>query len=156
MELLTSVDAKVVRRLMEQGRITWAELAAELGVTPPAAADRVRRLEQRGIIKGYAALVDPETVGCHLTAFVSVALEKPRYRKPFLQLIHRMPEVMECHHVAGEDDYLVKVRCRDTRNLDDNVISRLKSLDGVARTRTTIILSTEKEGVHLPIRVDEG
>ncbi len=156
MEPLTPLDRKTVRLLMERGRMTWAELAAELGVTPPAAADRVRRLESRQVIRSYAALINPETVGCGLAAFVAVTLEKPRHRKPFLQLLTRIPEVMECHHVAGEDDYLLKVRCRDTRDLDQNIISRLKSLDGVARTRTTIVLSTEKETASVALGDDRN
>ncbi|HEX5699004.1 MAG TPA: winged helix-turn-helix transcriptional regulator, partial [Rubrobacter sp.] len=77
-------DLQTLRRLMRDGRITWAELAQLLGLSAPAAADRVRRLEERGVIRGYEALVDPEAVGLGVTAFVAVTLERPEHRAGFL------------------------------------------------------------------------
>src|SRR6185295_12561366 len=100
MDSLSTFDYKVIRLLSERGRMTWAELAAQLGVTPPAAAERVRKLEERGIIKGYAALIDADAVGCRLTAFIAVTLDQPKDRKTFFKLIHHLPEILECHHVA--------------------------------------------------------
>jgi Lrp/AsnC family leucine-responsive transcriptional regulator len=137
---------------MAQGRRTWADLAADLGLSAPAAADRVRRLEERGVIRGYAALVDPAAVGCDLTAFVAVTLERPADRAAFLALVAGLPEVQECHHTAGDDDYLLKVRCAHTRDLDRVLSLELKSLPGVVRTRTTIVLSTLKETPVLPVK----
>src|SRR5260221_4874469 len=107
---MDDLDYKGIRYLMEQGRSTWAELAGILGLSAPAAADRVRRLEESGVIKGYAAIIDPEAVGCGLTAFVATNLERSEYRTAFLKGIQALPEIQECHHVAGEDDYLLKVR----------------------------------------------
>lgn len=143
--MLTSLDQKAVELLAEQGRATWADLADHLGVSPPAAADRVRKLEERGVIRGYAALVDAEQVGYGLTAFVAVTLEKPKYRDTFIAKVHETAEILECHHVAGDDDFLLKVKCRGTKHLDDLLTYVLKSIPGVARTRTTIVLSTAKE-----------
>jgi Lrp/AsnC family leucine-responsive transcriptional regulator len=137
---------------MTHGRATWAELAELLGLSAPATADRVRRLEERGVIRGYAALVSPEAVGLCLTAFVAVSLDRPKDRRAFLAKVADLPEVQECHHVAGEDDYLLKVRCSGTRDLDRVVSDELKELPGVVRTRTTIVLSTEKETSALPIK----
>src|SRR6187551_3352489 len=98
---MDNLDYKAIAELMAQGRRTWADLAADLGLSAPAAADRVRRLEERGVIRGYAALVDPAAVGCELTAFVAVTLARPADRAPFLALVARLPEVQECHHTAG-------------------------------------------------------
>ncbi len=125
--------------------MTWAELASCLGLSSPAAAERIHRLEEQGVIKGFTALVDHEAVGCGLTAFVAVVLERPEHRSPFLQKIVEMQEVQECHHVAGEDDYWLKVRCKGTRDLERLVSDTIKSMPGVARTRTTIVMSTPKE-----------
>ncbi|MBD2104717.1 Lrp/AsnC family transcriptional regulator [Leptolyngbya sp. FACHB-261] len=149
--LLETIDLKAIRQLMTQGRTTWAELAGVLGLSAPAAADRVRRLEERGVIRGYAALIQPEAVGYDLTAFVAVTLERPEHRAAFLQLIQNLPEVQECHHIAGDDDYLLKVRCLNTRDLERLVSDQLKGLSGIVRTRTTIVLSTLKETPALPL-----
>lgn len=142
---MDTIDFKVISELMMNGRMTWAELASCLGLSSPATAERVHRLEEQGVIKGFTALVEPEAVGCGLTAFVAVTLERPEHRNPFLQRMTEMREVQECHHVAGEDDYLLKVRCRGTRDLERVVSDGIKTMPGVARTRTTIVMTTQKE-----------
>ncbi|MDJ0708124.1 MAG: Lrp/AsnC family transcriptional regulator [Leptolyngbyaceae cyanobacterium MO_188.B28] len=149
---LDTLDLKIVRRLMHQGRMTWSDLANSLGLSAPAAADRVRRLEERGVIQGYSALIEPNSLGYNLTAFVSVSLERPEHRDAFLQKIGSLAEIQECHHVTGEDDYLLKVRCRGTQDLERLISEELKSLPGLLRTRTAIALSTVKETPALPIR----
>ncbi len=102
------------------------------------------------MITGYSALVNPEAVGYPLTAFVAVQLEHPRHRRRFLQRIGALREVVECHHITGEDDYLLKVRCRGSLDLDRLLTMGLKSLPGVARTRTPIVLATSKESMAVP------
>jgi len=149
---INSIDYKVLQNLMAQGRITWSELAGILELSAPATAERVRRLEERKIIKGYTALIDPEAVGCELTAFIAVTLERPEHRATFLQRVQELAEIQECHHVTGEDDYLLKVRCRNTRGLEQLVSENLKGLPGILRTRTTIVLSTTKETPVLPLQ----
>ena len=148
---MRSFDVKALKLLMRNGRASWAELGHLLGLSAPSAADRVRKLEQRGVIRGYAALVDPASVGYPLTAYVSVSLASHRNRAAFLRAISKMDQVVECHHVAGDDDYLLKVRCRGTQDLDHLLATQLKDKLRVARTRTTIVLSTAKESVRVPI-----
>ena len=89
-----------------------------------------------------------------ITAFIAVTLERPEHRDPFLQRILELPEVQECHHIAGDDDYLLKVRCRSTRNLEQIISEKIKSLQGIVRTRTTIVLSTAKETPGLPLSTE--
>ncbi|MGF1498758.1 MAG: Lrp/AsnC family transcriptional regulator [Elainellaceae cyanobacterium] len=149
---LNETDLKVIHHLMVQGRITWSELAGLLELSAPATADRVRRLEERQVITGYAALVNPEFVGCSLAAFIAVTLDRPKHRDAFLKKVQLMPEVQECHHVTGDDDYFLKVRCRDTQDLERLISDELKSMTGVLKTRTTIVLSTAKETPMLPIK----
>src|SRR6516162_114300 len=98
---MDTTDVKALQALQAAGRESWAALGETLGMTGPAAAERVRRLEERGVIRGYAAVVDPGSVGAGLGAFVSVTLERPRDRAKFLALVASLPEVQECHHVAG-------------------------------------------------------
>jgi len=150
-ELVSETTQILLQALMSDGRVTWAELAHRVGLTPPAVAERVRHLEEAGTIRGYAALVDPVAVGCGLTAFVSVTLDRPVHRAGFLQWVAAMDEVQECHHVAGEHDYLLKVRCRDAGDLDRVIGDEMKSVPGVARTYTAVVLSTLKETPVLPM-----
>ena len=152
---MDALDKKAVKLLMRNGRATWAELGQLLGLSAPSAADRVRKLEERGIIRGYAALVDPASAGYPLTAFVSVSLASHRNRAAFLRAIEKLEQVAECHHTTGDDDYLLKVRCRGTLDLDQLLAKELKEKLGVARTRTTIVLSTAKESVRVPIEKEE-
>ena len=151
---MDAIDIAILRRLMERARTTWAELGSLLGLSAPAAADRVRKLEEAGVIRGYAALVDPDAAGCGLGAFVSVTLERADDRGAFLDLVRTQPEVLECCHIAGAEDYVLKIRCADTRALERLISDRIKSVPGV-RTRTGVILSTVKETQVLPVRVPE-
>ena len=153
--MINSIDSKIMARLMIQARTSWAELGALLGLSAPAAADRVRRLEEKGVIRGYHADIDPAAAGCELGAFIAVSLAHPDGRADFLAFIQRLPEIQECHHVAGEDDYLLKVRCQNTRALERLISDELKTSAGVLRTRTTIILSTAKETCILPLPDEE-
>ena len=148
---MDALDSKILAALMGDGRMTWAELALALDLSAPAAAERVRRLVERGAIRGFTALVDAQAAGCPLLAFVAVTLRRPQDRPAFLALVESLDEVQECHHVAGDDDYVLKVRCRDTAHLEVLVTDRLKGLRGVTRTRTSIALATLKETTRLPL-----
>jgi len=150
---MDNFDYKIIRRLMEQGRTTWAELGGILGLTAPAAAERVRKLEDSKVIKGYAALIDPEQVGIGLAALIAVTLERPEHRSGFLDAVRTMNEILECYHITGEEDYVLKIRCTDTHRLESLVSDDIKGISGVIRTRTTIILSTVKETPILPLNL---
>ena len=131
--------------------MTWAELSQHTGLSAPSVAERVHRLEARGVIHGYAALVNGARVGAHLTALVAVSLSSPAARAEFLRLVHYTVDVQECHHTAGEDDYVLKIRCGGTAELEHLVSNVLKGVPGVARTRTTVVLSTPKDSPVVPL-----
>ena len=152
--MIDAIDTKAVRHLLQDGRASWADLGAALGLSAPAAAERVRKLEERGVIRGYAALPDPDAAGFPVLAFVYVTLASQNARTPFLKAVQAHPLIQECHHVAGDDDFLLKVRCRGMRDLDPLLSDELKGRLGVARTRTTIVLGTVKETVALPVGDD--
>ena len=145
------IDVKILQRLMYQGRATWAELAEHLGLSAPSVAERVRKLEVKSVITGYAALVDPAQIGYPMTAFIFITMERPRHRAEFVSAIGGIQEIVECHHLAGDDDYLLKVRCKGTADLDHLLSERLKAIPGISRTRTTIVLSTLRESVVTPL-----
>jgi len=148
---IDALDWQILSQLERHARMTWAELANQLGVSPPAAADRVRKLEEAGVIRGYLTQIDAHRVGYDLTAFIAVTLEHPRDRDGFLAEVDSNPAIQECHHIAGDGDYLLKVRCRGTQGLERLITHQLKELPGVAQTRTTIVLSTVKETIALPL-----
>jgi Lrp/AsnC family leucine-responsive transcriptional regulator len=148
---LDRTDIAALARLMDEGRVSWADLAKTLRLSPAAAAQRVRRLEKAGVIRGYAALVDPEAVGRTLTAFVGIVLSGNAARRPFLACIRGLDAVQECHHVTGEFDYLLKVRCAGTQDLEQLINEMLKTKGGVTSSRTVIVLSTAKETPRLPV-----
>jgi len=146
------LDYKALALLMERGRAPWTEVGEALALSAPAAAERVRKLEEHEVIVGYRAIANPEALGYPLLAFVHVTLETATSRAAFLKGIARHDQVVECHHIAGDDDYLLKVRCRSTSDLERFLTVALKDKLGVARARTTIALTTVKETTMLPAR----
>ncbi|MBP2628052.1 MAG: transcriptional regulator, AsnC family [Firmicutes bacterium] len=149
---MDSNDLKVIKQLMAKGRSTWAELGTLLGLSAPATADRVHKLEEAGVIKGYSALIDPNAIGCGLAALISVIVEQPEQRTNLLRKVDELPEIQECHHVAGDVDYLLKARCASTRDLERLISKEIKSFPGI-KTRTMVILSTVKETPILPLNL---
>jgi len=146
-----TIDRKALAHLMADGRASWAELGEQLGLSAPAAAERVRKLEQRGVIRQFAAVADPTLAGYPVLAFVFVTLLSQSRRKAFLAAVGRNGSILECHHVAGDDDYLLKVRCQTMGDLDLLLSEDLKGRMGVARTRTTVVLGSAKETTALPV-----
>jgi Lrp/AsnC family leucine-responsive transcriptional regulator len=149
------IDNKIIKQLMQNGRSTWAEMAAMLDMSPPGVADKVRRLEEGNVISGYHAHVNPAKLGLSLTAFIKVTLDQPASRTAFLELVETLAEIQACYHVAGDHDYLLLVRCRDTTALESLLTDHIKAIPGIVRTNTTIVLSTVKETAVLPLENNE-
>ena len=137
-------DRTIVALLARDGRLSYTELAKAAGLSTSAVHQRVRRLEQRGVIKGYAALVDAETIGLPLTAFVSITPTDPSAPDDAPARLEDMPEIEACHSVAGEESYILKVRVATPGDLE-LLLARIRAAAGVS-TRTTIVLSTPYEG----------
>jgi Lrp/AsnC family leucine-responsive transcriptional regulator len=146
---MDSIDKAILRRLMREGRISWERLGTAVGLSPAAVAQRVKRLERDGVIAGYATRLDPDAVGAALLAFVQVRFTDPARRKRFLARVAKLPWVQECHHVTGEMDYLLKIRCRGTAELERLITVELKERCKVAETRTSIVLASAKESSEL-------
>jgi Lrp/AsnC family transcriptional regulator, leucine-responsive regulatory protein len=149
--VMDNLDLMALNHLMESGRASWSELSGVLNLSGPSTADRVKKLEEVGAIKSYVAIVDPDAVGCSLLAFIAVVLEHPKYRAGFIDFVRNTASVQECHHVTGEYDYLLKIRCQNTAELERLISNDLKDAGGIAKTQTIIALSTVKETVKLPI-----
>src|SRR5712692_4793592 len=147
---MDTIDLTILRHLMRDGRATWADLAVALRLTAPAIAQRVRRLQDRGIIRQFVAWVAPESV-VPVSAFVGVSVGSPTAHAEFHREIGLLEVVQECHQVAGEDDYLLKVRCASLAQLGAVVTTVLPRIAGGGRVRATVILSTVKESAELPL-----
>ncbi len=154
--MLDATDRTILELLQANARISNADIARQLGMAPSAILDRIRKLEQRGVIQGYTARINPVAVGLGLTAFVNVSTEERVGSATIGLALSRQPEVLEVHHVAGEDCYLVKVRVPDTEALSRLLRERFGRLKGVRSTRTTIVLSTVKEAAELPLGLADG
>ncbi|MHB1493005.1 MAG: Lrp/AsnC family transcriptional regulator [Thermoplasmataceae archaeon] len=151
-----TLDIKIINLMMDNARISWKELGNELGLSAPAAAERVHQLQKAGIIESFTANVNAESMGLHVIAFIAVNIDLPHHRTGFLESIKILEEVQECHHIAGDEDYLLKIRCRDNKHLDYVVNDALKGIPGVIRTHTTIVLSTAKETIRIPLELEEA
>ena len=140
------VDSEIVKLLRKDGRLSWRDLGAAVGLSPNAAADRVRRLRQEGVITGFAALVDPAAGGRKLEALVGVTLAPTTDSDTFAVVVSRLDAVIEVLHLSGAPDYQLRVACRDTAELDVLLLT-LRLRAGAADTETTIIL---RSGPPLP------
>lgn len=147
---LDDLDLRLLRGLQKNARATYAELGALVGLKPPAVHERVKRLELRGFVRGYAARLDAKALGFGLIAFVSAYTTPDVAYERFTGAVAALPEVLEVHSVAGEETFVLKVLTRSTGHLDE-FLSRLKTVPGIGRTKTTIVLSTpfEREGIAL-------
>ncbi|HEY5340856.1 MAG TPA: Lrp/AsnC family transcriptional regulator [Candidatus Aquilonibacter sp.] len=138
---LDELDIDLLEALQRNARSTFAELGALVGLKAPAVHDRVKRLEQRGHITGYSAQLDRKRLGLELMAFVSCYTSPDCEYDAFTGALSEMPEVCEVHSVAGEETFMCKVVTRSTQHLDE-LLAKLKSMKGMARTKTTIVLNT--------------
>jgi Lrp/AsnC family leucine-responsive transcriptional regulator len=147
---LDRIDLRLLEALQRNARSTYAELGALVNLKPPAVHDRVKRLETRGFVRRYAAQLDARRVGYELTAFVGVYCAPDLDYDAFTKDVQALHEILEIHSVAGDETYLLKVVTRSTAHLDE-FLTKLKRVAGVARTRTTIVLSTPFERGGLPV-----
>ncbi len=154
---LDAIDYKLLDLLQRNARVTQLELAGAVGLSQPAVAERMRKLEQEGIISGYTARVDARRLGKNITAFIGVRIEHPKYHAGFGKRILNLPDVLECHRITGPDSYLLKVVTEDTQSLDRLITDSLRHIPGVTRTLTTVVTSSIKEGSHIqPAALEES
>jgi Lrp/AsnC family leucine-responsive transcriptional regulator len=137
--VLDDRDLDIIGALQEDARATYADIARRVGLSPSSVHDRVRKLEQAGVIHGYRAVIDPDGVGLLVTALIAVTPLDPRQPDDLPDRVEEFSEVQDCFSVAGEANYILKVRTRTTDHLED-LIRRLREKAGV-NTRTTVVLS---------------
>mgnify|MGYP003480479190 FL=1 len=138
------MDAKIISALGADGRRSYAEVGAEVGLSTAAVHERVKKMLDKGVIRRFSISVDPERVGLDFTAFVAIRNDGGIHCRDVAPRLRAMPQVEELHSVAGEYDFLAKVRTTHARALED-VIYQIKAIEGVARTTSTVVLNTEFE-----------
>ncbi len=140
------LDRIILQELQQDARISNAELARRVKLSPPATLARIRRLEQSGFIQGYTTDINRKLAGYDMLCFVSISLQLHEVDQlnEFRSAIRELPQVLECHHVTGDYDYLLKIVARNTADLEDFIVNHLTPVPGVARIHTSLVLSETK------------
>ena len=149
--MIDAVDRQILTILQNNARTPNAEIARQVGMAPSAILERIRRLEERGVIKGYTVQLNPRTLNRNLASFIFVRSDEGLAEGETAERLAQLPEVLEVHNVAGEDCYLVKVRTADTEALARLLRESFGAIKSVRSTRTTIVLQTIKEITALPL-----
>ena len=151
--MLDPLDLKILSILQSHGRSHLAEIAKEVDLSSPAVMERVKKLESHGVIKGYQAVLDAKKVGKEITAFIGVSISHQRYIDEFASRMVRQHDVLECHHVTGDESFILKVRTANTDSLE-KLLGEIRSVEGVTQTVTKLVLSTPKESQKLEFDED--
>lgn len=151
---LDTVDLCLLDMLQRDGRITNADLAKAVQLSPPTVLQRVRALEKAGLIKSYHAILDAERLGLKVTAIcmITLALHQEQPIERFRKAVMTLDEVMECYHVSGDFDFLLKILVRDIRAYEQFVREKLSKIKGVGHIRTSFVLGTNKWKTELPLK----
>jgi Lrp/AsnC family leucine-responsive transcriptional regulator len=147
---LDTIDLQIIAILQEHGRIPLVKLGDQVGLSAPSVIERVKKLEDGGVITGYHASVDARLMGKDVAAFIGVSLGHPRPIGMFEETVERIEEVLECHHITGEHTVLLKVKTCNTATLEE-VIKTIRAIDGVTRTETMVVLSTHTERTQISV-----
>jgi len=152
-EKLDTVDARILRLLQDDGRVTNADLAREVGLSPPSMLQRVRKLEQAGYVNRYTAILNHEALGYSLIvmAMISLALHQEKPIEKFQAAIRDVPEVLECLHVSGDYDFLLKIVARDMHDYERIVREQLSTIKGVGKIHSSFVLGVNKSTTEIPI-----
>lgn len=142
-EKMDDIDIKILEMLKDNSRVNASVIAETIGMSVSAVAERIRKLENSGVIGKYTLVLDPKLVGLDVVAFISVSLEHPKYNDNFIASLNENPHVIECHYITGDFDFMLKVMTTSMDGLA-GVLNVIKSIKGVSLTRTLVVLSTSK------------
>lgn len=140
---MDNIDIKILKLLQKNSRMTVSEMSSEISLSIPAVSERLKKLESSGIIQQYTAIINPKKLNKTLTAIMFVSLERPKYIDKLLEVINSQNDILECHYVAGDYDYALKILTESTETLEQ-LLNRIKSVQGIQKTRTIVALSTLK------------
>ena len=150
MPQLDRIDTQLLALLQDNGRISQHDLAKAVGLSAPAVAERLRKLEDRGIIRQFTAILDAKKLGWDITAFIFVGISGSKFFGEFRQRVEDTPQVVECHSITGQGSHLLKIRAENTAALEA-LLAEIQAWQGVQWTTTSIVLSTLKESCSTPL-----
>jgi Lrp/AsnC family leucine-responsive transcriptional regulator len=145
---MDNTDVKIINALSENARVSASDLSEKVNLSVSAVIERIKKLENAGVIKQYTTILDEKKFGLDVTAFICILMDHPRYNEGFIDFAKKRSAITECNYVAGDYDYLIKIRTDSTRSLE-RLLDEVKSIPGVGRTKTLLVLSTAKQ-VHSP------
>jgi Lrp/AsnC family transcriptional regulator, leucine-responsive regulatory protein len=150
---LDPIDKKILEKLQANAKITNSQLAQEIGLSPAPTLERVRKLENLGLIKSYHAQIDTAKLGLGVSIFVQISLSshKKNQIKSFVDKINKIPEVVECHHITGVGDFLLKVVTKDITSYQELILEKLVDIDEIGNMQSMVILSTFKDNKVMPL-----
>jgi len=148
--MIDSKSLEILRILQKKARIPNIEVSRQVGLAPSAVLERVKKLEKTGVIDGYEVTLNPELFSRSLITYIYITCE-PEQEETVGEKLAQIPDVQEVHFIAGNDCYLTKVRCKDSNALGEILKNKIKTIDGVLKTRSEIVLSTNKETSRFPL-----
>ncbi len=155
-EKLDKIDLKILKILQENSKITNLDLSKKIGLSPAPTLERVKKLEQSGIVESYHAMVNPQSIGLNVKTFVQVSLawQKENALNNFLEKIKEIEEIVECYIITGEADFLMKIICKDIPTYEQLLFKTLSQIEEIERLKTLMTLSTVKDSKLLPYRYE--
>ncbi|HTY11323.1 MAG TPA: Lrp/AsnC family transcriptional regulator [Bacteroidota bacterium] len=148
--ILDDIDVTILEILQKEGRTRRNELAELVGLSLPAASERLRKLEEAGVITGYHAKLDHKLLGKDITAFVLVTMDSSKHFAAFVEHVNATDDILECHGITGEGTHLLKVRTENTESLE-RLLGKVQSWLGVTKTATSMVLSSSKETTRIKV-----
>ncbi|HTY37076.1 MAG TPA: Lrp/AsnC family transcriptional regulator [Bacteroidota bacterium] len=142
--MLDDIDQKILEIIQKQGRMRRNDLAERVGLSLPSVSERLRKLEEAGVITGYFAKLNYQMLGKDITAFVLATIDSSKHYNAFVEHISALDDVLECHAITGEGTHLLKIRTENTTSLE-KLLAKIQSWSGVVKTTTSVVLSTPKE-----------
>lgn len=152
--ILDNLDIKILKLLQADARMTVSQISSQINLSIPAVSDRLKKLEAGGIIEKYVTIINPACFHKELTAVMFITLERPKFTEKFVEFVQGEDEILECHYLAGDFDYALKIITSNTATLEQ-LLNRIKSVQGVIKTRTIVVLSTVKNK-HSIVPYEEG
>ncbi len=144
MHTIDNIDIQIINLLQDNARIKRNAIAEKVGLTIPAVSERLKKIEERGLIKQYTAIIDSKSAGYDVTAFIFVFMESSKYYDTFTKKADAESEILECHSITGEGSHLLKVVTKDTSSLE-KILSKIQAWPGVTGTKTNVVLTALKE-----------
>lgn len=145
---MDSLDYEILRCLKENARENATNIGSKINLSTSAVIERIKKLEASGLIEQYTTIINQSLSGRELTAFISVRLEHPKYNEKFCETVNKQEEIVECHYIAGDFDFMLKIQTASGKTLE-KILNYIKSINGVSLTRTSVVLSTIKQEISL-------